>query len=102
MPCPAGGCEFAIDFVCWIEVLQWLRTAIITSDFMLRARRRRILLTYLRSWAVLDLAAAVPWLTLIEAPLGLSERRRLLFRLLRMFKLAKLPHVMAVSDATEE
>lgn len=42
------------------------RTAVITPDFRVRSTHRLIARSYLRSWALLDMAAGLPFLTLIN------------------------------------
>ncbi|KAG2494479.1 hypothetical protein HYH03_007531, partial [Edaphochlamys debaryana] len=94
-----GVWEFINDVLAFLDVLMQLRTAIITGDFRVKHTLSSIANHYLARWAILDLAAAVPFLTLINIGSQYDYSSRvLLFRLTRFSKLLRLPRVITKSN----
>ncbi|KAG2435811.1 hypothetical protein HXX76_007007 [Chlamydomonas incerta] len=97
---PLGRFEFAIDLLCMLDVLMYLRTAILCDDFRVKAGRSVIARNYMRTWGVLDLLACIPFLTLINLPSSFNQLSRtvLCFRLTRLTKMLRMPHIIASNN----
>ncbi|GLC75025.1 hypothetical protein PLESTF_001584900 [Pleodorina starrii] len=97
---PLGCVEFSIDVLSLLDVSVQLRTAVISQDFTVSTCRPRMARHYLwRRWGLLHLLACLPFLTLINiGPAHDYSTRVLLFRLLRLTKLLRMPTVLQTSN----